>query len=79
MSFIEDLLAIVIPKAHHYTCGYCGKPIHPWEDVCPFCDKGINWREDQRMKEPDWYSRIFERHTSYARWLEKQNLTKEQM
>lgn len=73
MNVIEQILALFIPEAHQHGCGFCHKPVHPWEDICPFCGMGINWREDQKMEEPDWYSKTFEKETSYARWLARRN------
>ena len=60
----------MLPEAHQFTCGKCGKPVHPWEDECPFCGAGVNWLDELRAKypEPDWFSKIFERNTSYRRW-----------
>ena len=67
----EAAMRQIVPEAHHFTCGFCKKPIHPWEDKCPFCGQGINWPKELKDKypEPDEYSRTVERDTSYARWL----------
>lgn len=61
------------PAAHHFICK-CGRPIHPWEDECPICGTRIKWPEELREKypKPDWFSKVFERNTSYKRWREQQ-------
>jgi len=66
---LNEFASMFIPKAHHYTCWQCNKPVHPWENECPFCNNELHWRKEMKMGKPDWFSRIFERNTSYKRWL----------
>lgn len=64
------ILKHFLPRAHRYVCRHCGEPVHPWEDSCSSCGAGLIWPEEEKMEEPDWFSRMFERTTSYKRWVE---------
>ena len=68
-----DVLEHIIPEVHHRTCYECQHPVHPWEDKCYFCGAAVNWPAGMKRKhsKPDWFSRIFERATSYKRWTER--------
>lgn len=69
-EIFKDLVDLITARNHRFVCPECRKPVHPWEDECPFCGLQLNWG-DMKMDEPDLFSRIFERDTSYKRWLER--------
>jgi hypothetical protein len=74
VKVIDDLIDLITMRNHRYVCPRCGLPVHPWEDECYFCGLPLNWR-DKKRSEPDLFSKIFERETSYKRWLERHGYT----
>jgi predicted amidophosphoribosyltransferase len=69
-GWLSDLIDLLTLRNHKFVCPSCGKPVHPWEDACPFCDTPLSWG-DLKRSEPDLFFRIFERNTSYERWRVK--------
>jgi len=69
----EEWFSRMTPEAHRFVCARCRKPVHPWDDVCPFCGFALDWPGELKRKypRPDWFSMIFERGTSFKRWKER--------